>query len=143
MRLAKQVYFAADVILLILVIYFVLAFAGFVPRPTGPGAARPGVAALVIAVLVALLQGAGIAAVLSATAARKAWLWPLAALPPILFFAPDVGQLLSFILRPRSAIAFVLAALALASLVSLVISALVLVWRVRIAQRSSKPPMGA
>lgn len=131
MRLPMKIYVVADVVLLVLVAYFALAFAGVVPRPTRAASGGPGAAAVAVAAVVAALQVPGLAVMFRPSNRRRAWLWLVAALPPILFFLPDIAQLITFVSRRGSTGVFLLALLTLAGMVALAITAAVSFMQVR------------
>jgi len=133
---AMKVYITADVVVVFILIYFALAFAGIVPRPARAGAGQPGAAQIAITGLAAILSAAGlVAAAFWHSAPQRAWLWPVAALPPVLFFLPDVAQFAGFLVKPSSLWMFLFAALILISVVTLAVTAVVSMRQVRAARR--------
>ena len=125
--LAMNIYIGAYVVAVCLLVYFVLAAAGIVPRPAGPGSPGPPRAPLVVSVaIIAVLGAAGLlAAALWDLAPTRAWFWPVAALPPVFWFAPDLPQFAGFLANPNSLWRFAFALVSSVSLVTMVVTAVI------------------
>ena len=125
--LAMNLYITTYVVADCLLVYFGLAAAGIAPRPNPQATAGPSRAVLLV--LVGTVGALGICGLLAAalwsSAPRRPWFWPVAAVPPVLWFAPDTPQLVGFLADPRSGWRFGLAIISSASLLTLVIAAVV------------------
>ncbi len=138
-----KVYIGAYTGLFLLLIYFALAWAGVVPRPR-PAASAPQVAQAVVLGLALLLSGAALALAARWSAApRRAWFWPLAAVPPVLFFAPDLPEFASLVTQPPSLLVFAFALLAVLSLPALVIGAALATLQARAAAADANDARGS
>ena len=135
--LAMNIYVGAYVVAVCLLVYFALAAAGIVPRPAGQGNQGPPRA--VLFAFVGVIGLLGVAALLAAafwdSAPRRAWFWPVAALPPIFWFAPDVPQLAGFLANPSSPLRFGFALVASLALSTLAVTAVISMMQARSSVR--------
>src|SRR5579859_2563296 len=131
--LAMNLYVGAYLVALCLLFYFALAAAGIVPRPAAQGGSGPPRAVLVgFVTIIGLLGFAGfLAAAFWPSAPKRAWLWPVAALPPLFWFAPDVPQLTDFLANPNSPVRFAFALLSSVALVTLAATAVIAMLQAR------------
>ncbi len=136
--LAMNLYIGADVAAVCLLVYFALAAAGIAPRPVGQD--RPGPPQAVFVLVVAIIGVLGLgglgAAVFWGSAPRRAWFWPVAALPPIFWFAPDLPQFAGFLANPSSPWQFAFALVSSASLLTLAVTAAVSMLQARVVGRA-------
>lgn len=134
------VYLAAYTLLFLLLIYFALAWSGVVPRPR-PTQNTPTAAQGAVLGLALLLSAAGLAAAaLWSAAPRRAWLWPVAALPPVIFFLPALGEMVGLLSAPPSALIFAFALLGVIGVPALVVAAAVAALQARAAAGSRAGP---
>ena len=125
--LAMKIYIGAYAVAVLALVYFALAVAGIAPLPGGRGSPASARAVLtLVAAAVAVLSACAVAAAaLWDSAPRRAWFWPVAALPPIVWFAPDVSQLAAAFANANEPLRFAFATVTGISLIALAMAAVV------------------